>query len=1390
MDETAPSQPAAQRPGWRWGWRKALLAAVLGLVGLIALVTVVINSPIGHRLIANRIASYAPASGLRIRIGRIEGSLLGRARLHEVTLSDPRGVFLRVADVELDWRPLHWFASGLDVRELSAHRGVLLRVPKLNPGNPDAPLLPDFDIRVDKLVLDRFIVAKGIAGPARRVDLEARADIRKGRAYVKLRGRFDGKDRLDVLLDAEPARDRLALRGEYRAPRGGVLAALVGAQHDLEMKLIGKGDWHRWDGAFVAEQEGLRLAALRLAARDGRYSLLGQIRPDGLVGAAAHRAIGDVAALGAAATFQHSVIDGRFELIGAGLRASGAGLVDIARNRFDGFRLNGQTTDPGLLGGGVRLDAAQFAAELDGPFRDLWVNYRLSARQLAIGAMRVELPSTAGKAHRSGTHWVVPLNMVATKVMSGNAIADRKLVGPRLTGTLTLDGERLTAHDLTLAAPGLGARLVFVGDLARGGYALAGPVVAHGLVLPGLGSAEGRADAVFRIGSRSPWLLRAKVGGRMTRIDSGTLASLSGTDLRFSGDIEAGGARPLLIHRARLDASKLTLALDGRMLPGGTMHLSGSGQQSDLGTFTLDAQFARDGPHATLVFADPLPAAGLSQVRLALVPAANGFHIEAQGGSSLGPFKGTLALQLSPNAPSRIEVERLNLAQTQASGMLVIADGAADGALTLAGGGLDGTIRLAPRGGGQGFDVALAARNARFSGDRPIGIGRGRLIASGRLAGGKLALSGNLFGSGIAYGNLFIGRVAAKADIAEGRGTFNATLAGRRGSRFSLQMLGEAAPERIALVATGSYSGSAIAMPRRAVLTREDGGWRLAPTEIDFGSGRLNASGLIGDNTELRLAMADMPLSLADIAIAELELGGTASGIVDYRHTRGSLPTGDAQLLVKGLSRSGLLLSSSPIDLALVGRLTAAELQARAVLREGGAVRGRVQARVTALPTSGSLGERLNEGQLFGQLRYSGPADALWRLIALESFDITGPVEIAANATGSLGSPRIEGSLASDDATMQSALIGSEVDHIHVRGGFSGSRLVLSQLSGEVRGGGSVVGSGTIDFTDLGTRPPAIDLKLAAKNAELVNRDDLAATVTGPLRIVSDGRQGTIAGRLMIDRARWQLGRADGADELPRIMTKEINLPADIAPPRSPATQWRYLIDAAGNDRIVVRGMGLDSVWGANLQVRGTTLAPAITGRAQLVRGSYEFAGKSFDMTRGFIRFNGESPPNPQLDIVAQAEVTGLTAKVTVTGSALVPVITFTSTPALPEEELLSRLLFGDSITQISAPEALQLAAALASLRGGGGLDPINKLRSSIGLDRLRIVSADPTVGRSTAISAGKYLGRRFYAEIITDGRGYSATQLEFRVTSWLSLLSSVSTLGQDSINVKVSKDY
>ena len=69
-------------------------------------------------------------------------------------------------------------------------------------------------------------------------------------------------------------------------------------------------------------------------------------------------------------------------------------------------------------------------------------------------------------------------------------------------------------------------------------------------------------------------------------------------------------------------------------------------------------------------------------------------------------------------------------------------------------------------------------------------------------------------------------------------------------------------------------------------------------------------------------------------------------------------------------------------------------------------------------------------------------------------------------------------------------------------------------------------------------------------------------------------------------------------------------------------------------------------------------------------------------------------------------------------------------------------------------------------------------------------MAADPSRDQGTAIAAGKNFGKRLYAEIITDGRGYNATQLEFRVTSWLSLLGSVSTVGRESVQMKASRDY
>ena len=1386
-DEPGAPVPVATRTKRNW---LRIAAFPLVLAALAAFVLFLLDTPLGHRFIADRIAAFVPPSGLRIAIGRIDGSIYGKARLSDFSLADPQGVFVRVPETDLDWRPVSWITSGLDIRNLTLRRGTLLRLPKLNPGDPDAPILPGFDIRIDHLTIERLSVAKEVLGEARRVDLTAGVLIRKGRVLIRTDGKLGGGDRLHALLDAEPDRDRFDLKLDYAAPKGGLLAGLAGARQGFQLGIGGAGSWKHWDGALLAQSEGKRMAALQLSNRAGTIGVLGMAWPEDQLSGIAAQAAGRVVAISGHGTLTDRKLAGDLGLIGEGLAVQGKGGVDLGSNRFDGLRLTAQLRAPEALTPGMRLEGARLSATLEGPFRKLSADHQLTIDRLISGTTCVEALTQAGTASFDGTRWSLPLAAAAARVVTGDGRIDPRLANLRATGLLTLTGNQLASDGIALTAPGSTARLALRGDVALGTYALAGPASVQAFPIPDVGSAdaEGRVIFAFRKGA---WTLDTTLAGRMGRVDNATLTSLAGTGIRFGGHFKLGSGRPLLFEQATLSGSKLALGLAGRSLPDGRTTLTGRGKQVDYGPFTVEADIARDGPHAVLVFADPLPAAGLKDVRVALSPIAQGFHIETRGGSSLGEFAGVLGLYAQTGGPTRLDIAQLQVWKTAITGKLILDQGFASGNLALAGGGINGTIGLAARDGGQGFAVALTASDASFGGDKPLTIATGRLEGTGLLRKGHSSMTGNLLAQGIGRGQLFIGRIAAKARLTDGQGQITASLAGRRGSRFELQLLGDVAPERVAVAAQGQFAGQRIMMPRRAVVTREADGWRLAPTQIDFAGGRAIASGFVGASaSDLHLALANMPLSLGDVVISDLGLGGRISGLVDYHHGRGGPPTGEVKVRIAGMTRSGLVLTSRPADVALAGQLLADRLEMRAIVSEGGAVRGRIQGRIAGLAREGDLADRIQNGALFAQLRYAGPADVLWRLAAIDSFDLTGPLSVAADITGTPADPSFRGSLAGSGLQLQSALTGTSVTGLSAQGSFSGSRLVLSGFSGQTPGGGTVGGSGSFDFTGIGEHGPTIDLRLSAHNARLLARDDMGATVTGPLAIRSDGNGGVIAGRLAIDRASWQLGKGTAAEQLPNIATREINRPVDQIAPRGEDAPWRFLIDAKGPGRVDVRGLGLDSEWSADIQLRGDTAKPAIRGRVDLVRGGYEFAGKRFEMQRGRITFDGSSPPDPRLDIIAEDQQSGLTARIAITGTALIPVIAFSSTPALPDEELLSRLLFGQSIANISAPEALQLGAALASLKGGGGLDPINKLRKAVGLDRLRIVPADVATGRGTSVAAGKYITRRLYAEVISDGRGYNATQLEFRVTSWLSLLSAVSTIGRESVNARISKDY
>ena len=244
------------------------------------------------------------------------------------------------------------------------------------------------------------------------------------------------------------------------------------------------------------------------------------------------------------------------------------------------------------------------------------------------------------------------------------------------------------------------------------------------------------------------------------------------------------------------------------------------------------------------------------------------------------------------------------------------------------------------------------------------------------------------------------------------------------------------------------------------------------------------------------------------------------------------------------------------------------------------------------------------------------------------------------------------------------------IDQITLDSRFTASRLEIVNFTGRAGRDGSITATGGVDLSAARSFP--VDVRLQMKNAQLVNRDDLTATTSGNVRIATDEYGGVVSGKLNIDRATYRIGRTSVA-EVPVLLVTEKNAQAlgRRVQAYTPPTRWLLDLDVRGDRRLFVQGMGITSEWSANVRVKGTATAPEVTGRVELVRGDYDFAGKRFSLTKGDVRFQGQFPPDPIIDIVAESSANGFTAQLSITGTTQKPEIKFSSVPSLPEDEVL-----------------------------------------------------------------------------------------------------------------------
>jgi translocation and assembly module TamB len=1399
MAEEAP--PPTDTPAARPLWPRVLLwlgGAILGLALLAVLLVLALDTQPGRRFVADRIAGYTMANGINMRVGRIDGSLYGAMVLRDVKVRDQRGVFATSPQIAVDWRPFAFVRSHVDVRSLTSPLVSVARLPELKPvpSEPNAPILPDIDIDIGRLKIDRIDLAAPVSGTRRLLTLDGTAHIADRRAQVTANAvTIGGGDRLVLKLDAVPDDNKLDIDLKLAAPRGGLVATLAGLDAPLTASIDGKGSWKAWNGRAVADLGGGQLANLAIEARDGSFHVRGPTQPGLYLKGPVERLTAPRLDVAIDATLDDRKADTRLQLRSSALAVSAQGLLDLGNSRFGNFRGEAMLLTPGAIAPNLNGRSVRLAVALDGPFATPVVDYKLQAAALGFGTMGVEGLYAEGKARVDADRIMIPIAARAARVNGLNAAAGGLLTNVRIDGDLAINHfTEILSDNLKLRSDRIDATAMIAADIAKGRYAGALKGRVNGYRIDGIGIVNLTTDARLYSPASGGFGIRGRVVAQTARIFNDGVREFLGGNAYTRADIDYTPQGIIKFSGLRMTAPQFRITDgSGSYDPAGRLAARADAYSTQYGPLTARVSGTLAAPLVNL--SAPRPGLGVNMVDVKATIRGQGdrYAILATGGTDYGPFNADLLLATAPQLTA--DVRNTRFAGILFNGRVQQTDaGPFAGSLRFAGSGVNGTMALAAQGKYQRADVNARAYNAVIPGAAGLTIGRA-IITGNAVLYDQPAIIGDAQIANLKMGEFLLKTARAKIDYRGGSGTAQAFAEGSSGVPFRIGANARFSPKLWLAALQGSANSIAFKTVSPARVEPADGEYRLLPTRIDFDKGSAVVAGSYGRGMAVQARLDKLDLAIANAFAPGLGIGGSATGSVNFSQPGdASFPQADARLAITNFTRASLATVSTPVNIDFVGRLVPDGGEARALVKRGSTTIGRMVANLQPLgPGEGGWTTRLMAAPLTGGIRYNGPAGMLFSLAGFADQQLTGAIGVAADFGGRLSSLQLTGIVRGSKLAYENEIYGTRLTDMRLDGRFTNDRFELIDVSAKA-GAGTVQASGTVGLAADAGFP--IDIQAKLNNAQLAHSDALGATATGDIRVTnSKAGGGLISGTLTIPEARYEIIR-QGAAEVPELTgvrrKRDVaRLAAGGAPAAGPPGLFKLDLRIRADNRLFVSGMGLESEWEADLRIGGTSAAPKVTGQARVVRGTYSFAGKRFDLTRGIVRFEGGVMTDPLLDIAASTTTQGITASITIGGRAQAPQLTFTSTPNLPQDEVLSRLLFGSSVTNLSATEAIQLAAALNSLRGaGGGLNPLGKLRSVTGFDRLRVLGSDDATGRGTALAAGKYLTDDIYIEIITDARGFTATQLQIALSKALSILSSTGSFGGSNVNLRYSKDY
>ena len=1407
------------------------------------------NAQTDRGVVADLISKALSSDTSQVSIGAVNGALSSDVEIRDIVLSDRDGPWLRLDRARLIWTRSALLLRRLDIDRLEIGKLEVLRrqaPPPAGAAPPsDEPILPELPLKVivRAFQLNELVLGEPVLGVPARLGATGSAALGPPNEGLDLKlaaRRLDSPGQFDINVAFVPDTTRLQLAVKLDEPAGGLISKVVGlpGEPPVTLDLGGDGPLDSF-GSTLIFNAGPTIGARGDARidRNGaerKLNLALDARIEGLMPA-------PVAPVFAGSTR----LDGQVGFAdGGGIDIRNMALVSaLARLDVLGRYNADKTLDMRVtaaarpnaggrtVASGTEIAKLAFESTIKGPVAGPTVVATLDAQDAKLPAGSFSSLGMSFNATPTGTIGEpgTRITLTADGQATGVTLVDRALaraVGDSVTfalrgvaqddGTADFETLRLAMSGVELDYKGkagnarvLGRLQAVLPDLAR----LSGLA---GRTLGGRAEIGAQIDATPRLNDYG-----ATLNGRGDRLASGDATldrllagnlTLAGQVRALAGDLTVAGLRVAGQHAAFTanggigrQASDLTLVLALPDLKRADPRLSGRGDVTAQITGPrdkLDAT-ARVAVANATALARPIPRLAIDAV-IRDIQGALDSRLTLNGEIDSKPATGTIALARLPGDGWNLSAldlaigsVRLNGALTldstsRAAGRVTLAarnlDDLSALALTKLGGQLDADIRLAIVEGRQNLD--LTAKGTKLVGPSVL-IDKLDVTAAATDVFGKPSLDAALAIDRAVVAGEAIGTIRFDSKGAPEASAFTLSAAARG---FALNGAGRLVPGEPLKLELASFDarrdGRRIALANPATFSFPAAGVEIAGLALAIENGRLTLDGRAGETLDLNLTARDVPLSAARILAPGLDLAGILNAQARIAGQPGAL-TGPWNVRVARLTTPETRQAAlPPVEITGEGAFKGDETSVNATVNAG---RGAsLTIRGTApLDAVGGL-DLVAQGRL--------DAGLINPLIGAQGRRVTGAVALDMRAAGSLSAPRLSGSAALTGGSFTDALQGIRLTAIEARVAATGENLVIERASAQTPNGGTLSASGRLALDPAAGFPGQIRIQgnraLLLSSGIVTAVANLGLEISGPL-----AQRPRLSGRIDVlsldvavpDRLPASLRPVDGIKHIRPTGTAAARLAAQKRQARpaargsrpAPAFDAALALTVSAPNRVFIRGRGIDAELGGQIRVGGTLAAPALDGGFELRRGRLSVLSQRLDFSRGRLTFMGGTMP--ELDFVAETRASDVTARVIVSGPADQPVFAFTSTPDLPQDEVLSRLLFARASGSLSAFQALQLAQTAAQFAGGGGDDSFERLRKSLGVDNLdiQVGAGGPTVGVSRYIGDNVSVGIKAGAKPEDSG-----VSVGIDVTRRIKVQAETGADGSASVGVGAEWEY